>query len=277
MGATAHAQLSKAHVRASADLAWDDNVTRSGRDEALSDFFARLNVGAGMPVELTQHSRLLLDVGVGGYVFDRYSGLNRTTADFQAELQYRSSGQYTTPIYGLYLRQAVDWYNSDLRDGYRTSVGVSVRKPVTDRIVLFGAVGYNWRNAESTVFDTREVSVRGNLDYALARRHTVYLGLEYRDGDVQTTTPREPALASIMITSVPDDVFTNPARQSYRFKARTGVLTLGYNFALFDNQGLDLSYRTVYSRPKDQPPDSVSTESIFYVDHQIVLSYLIRF
>ena len=261
----------------SADLTWDDNVTRSGRDEELSDGFARLNLGVGMPVELTPHSRLLLDIGVGGYLYDRYSGLNRTVAEFQGELQYRSSGQYTTPIYGLYLRQAVDWYNSDLRDGYRTSIGVSVRKPVTDRIALFGAVGYNWRNADSDVFDTREVSVRGNVDYALARRHTLYLGLEYRDGDVQTTSIPEPALASIKITSVPDDVFTSPQRNSYRFKARTGVLTLGYNFALFDNQGLDLSYRTVYSRPKDQPPDSISTQSIFYVDHQVTLSYLIRF
>jgi opacity protein-like surface antigen len=275
--APAQAQMGTPHVDVSADLTWDDNVTRASRDERLSDTFARLNIGAGVPVGLTQHSRLLLDATVSGELYDRYSGLNRTFLNFNGELQYRGSGQYSAPTYGLYIRQAVDWYNSDLRDGYRAGAGVSIRKPVTDRIHLFGAAGYNWRNANSTVFHGREWTLRGDLDYTLAQRHTLYLGLEYKDGDTVTTSTPEPALVAIRVASVPDDVFTNPQRNSYRLKSRTGIATLGYNFAVKERQALDLSYRFAYSRPKDQPPDTITTQSIFYVDHQIVLSYLVRF
>jgi hypothetical protein len=268
-------QVDKPHLRLSADYTWDDNVTRASRDERLSDSIARLNVGAGLPVTLTPHTRLLLDAAAGGDLYHRYAGLNRAFVTLSGELQYRESGQYTAPIYAIFLRQSGDWYDSDLRDGYRGSAGVSIRKPLTDRILVFGAAGYNWRNASSNVFNVREVSLRGNLDYALAQRHTFYLGLEYKDGDTVTTTPPEPALVVIRSASGPDDVFAG--RNSYRLKARTGIATLGYNFAIFEHQALDLSYRAVYSRPKDQPPASVTTQSIFYVDHQIVLSYLIRF
>jgi hypothetical protein len=269
------AQVSTPQLRLSADYTWDDNVTRASRDEKLSDGIARLNVGAGLPVTLTPHTRLLLDAAAGGDLYHRYAGLNRAFVTLSGELQYRESGQYAAPTYAIFLRQSGDWYNSDLRDGYRGSAGVSIRKPLTDRIVVFGAAGYNWRNASSNVFNVREVSLRGNLDYALAQRHTFYLGLEYKDGDTVTTAPPEPALVAIRSASAVDDVFAG--RNSYRIKARTGIATLGYNFAIFEHQALDLSYRTVYSRPKDQPPDSVTTQSIFYVDHQIVLSYLIRF
>ena len=116
-----------------------------------------------------------------------YSGLNRTFATLSSELQYRESADSTPRPSTAF--SAAEQGLVQLRSARRLPGvgGVSIRKPVTDRIVLFGAVGYNWRNASSNVFNVREVSLRGNLNYALARRHTFYLGLEYRDGDVQTT------------------------------------------------------------------------------------------
>jgi len=40
---------------------------------------------------------------------------------------------------------------------------------------------------------------------------------------------------------------------------------------------LDLGGRVAYSRPHDQPPSVVTTETIDYVDYQVTLSLLIRF
>jgi hypothetical protein len=265
-------------VRVSADYTWDDNVPRATSDQRLSDSFATLTAVATVPLQLTQQSRVLLSGTLGGQKFDHFSGLDHGFANFQGEVQYRSSGRYTAPIWSIFLRAGIDAYiSSDLRDGYRATAGVSVRKPVTDRIFLFGALAYNQGNARSTVFDTKDVSLRGNIDYSFARRHTVYLGLEYRQGDSVSTGLPSLAFLDIAKAVVADDVFTNPQRFDYRFQARTGLVTLGYNFAIAERQSLDISYRAVYSQPIDQPPSSVSTSTIYYVDQQITVSYLIRF
>jgi hypothetical protein len=261
--------------RVSGDVTYDDNVNRGISNSRLQDGFASLNVSATWPLELSHFTRLLLTGAVGGDHFIQYTGLDRAFAEFNGELQYRSSGQYTSPTYAVFVRESMDWYDSDLRDGSRTSVGVSVRKPVTDRIFLFGALAYNRRRAESPIFDTKDVSVRGTFDYTIARGHTVYTGLEYRDGDSVSTSLPSPALVSIAEARGPDDVFVG--RFSYRFTARTGILSIGYNVALGPGQALDLSYRGVYSKPKDEPPSSLASTDIYYVDSQITLSYLIRF
>ena len=263
-------------VRAEADYTWDDNVTRARGDDKLSDHFATLSVGATLPLQLTTRSRLLLTATVGGDHFFRNEGLSRVFANLYGELQYRASSDYSAPTYAVFVRQGADWYHSDLRDGYRTSVGVSIKKPATDRITVIGAAGYNLRNAESIVFHTREFFVRGNLDYALTRRQTLYFGLEYKNGDAVSTVRNSPIYGSIAQAQEVDDVF-GPPRWSYRIDSHTGVLTLGYNFAITERQGLDLSYRGVYSRPKDQPPGSITSEDVYYRDNQFVLSYLIRF
>ena len=271
----ARAEADTLRFRVGGDVTYDDNVNRGITNDRLHDGFANLNIGATVPLQLSQFTRLLLTGTFGGDRFIQYTGLDRVFADVDGELQYRSSGQYTSPIYALFVRQSVDRYESDLRDGYRISAGVSVRKPVTDRIFLFGALAYSQRHARSTVFDTEDVSVRGSFDYALARGHTIYMGLEYRDGDSVSTSLPSPALVSISEARVRDDVFAG--HNSYRYRARTGILTLGYNITVKQGQALDLSYRGVYSKPKDQPPNSVTTDTIYYVDNQVILSYLIRF
>lgn len=271
----AHAEVDSLRFRVGGDVTYDDNVNRGITNDRLHDGFANLNMGATMPLQLSPFTRLLLTGTFGGERFIQYTGLDRVFAGVDGELQYRSSGQYTSPIYALFVRQSVDRYESDLRDGYRTSAGVSVRKPVTDRILLFGALAYSQRHARSTVFDTEDVSVRGAFDYAIARGHTIYMGLEYRDGDSVSTSLPSPALVAISEARVADDVFAGHI--SYRYKARTGILTFGYNITVKQGQALDLSYRGVYSNPKDQPANSVTTDTLYYVDNQVTLSYLIRF
>jgi hypothetical protein len=263
--------------RASADYTWDDNVNRATKDNKLRDRFASANASATLPLQLSQRFRLMLAGTVGGDTYHTYSGLTRGFAEFNGELQFRNSGRYTSPIWALFVKQGQDWYQSDLRDGYRTTAGLSVKKPVTDKIFLFGAASYIQRDGRSTVFDTKEWSVRGNLDYALAPRHTFYLGLEYREGDSVSSAQPSLALLDIAKATVQDDVFTNPQLIAYRFEARTGIVTFGYNFAVAPRQSLDISYRGAYSRPKEQPSSSLTTDTIYYLDNQITLSYLIRF
>ncbi len=273
----ASADLKDIRFRVTSDATYDDNISRARKDDKLYDSFATLNLGASMPWQLSGTSRLVLSANAGGEKFKRYSGLDRLYANVQGELQYRKSGQFSEPIWGVFVRQGEDWYDSSLRDGYRTSAGFSVRKPLTDKLFFFSALAYNQRDGRSKVFDTKEVSLKANLDYSLSRRQTLYFGLEGRDGDIVSTASPKLAYFDIAKAVVQDDVFTDTPRFSYKLKAYTGIATIGYNFALAERVALDLSYRAAYSRPHDQPPSVVTTETIDYVDNQVTLSVLIRF
>jgi hypothetical protein len=273
--APAHADLDDLKVRLTLDYNYDSNVSRGIRDEELDDSFGSGRLGLSLPLNLSARIRLMLSAAAGGEVYDRYRGLDRYFAEGQAELQYRPSGQFGAPIYSLFVRQGQDWFDSTLRDGYRTTVGLSVRKPATDKIFLFGALGWNRRDGKSEVFDNDDYFVRGTLDYSLSRRNTIYFGLEYRYGD--SVSVGLPALAFLDIADavVADDVFTD--RFAYKTKSHTGIATLGYNFAFAGRHALDFSYRGVYSRPDEQPPEVVRDGDIYYVSHQFIASYLLRF
>ena len=274
---SAFADLNDIRFRLTSDATYDDNISRARKEDKLHDSFGALNLGASLPWQLSGTSRLVINGNVGGEKFKRYSGLDRLYANIQGELQYRKSGQFSEPIWGVFVRQGEDWYDSTLRDGYRTAAGFSVRKPVTDKLFFFSALAYNQRDGRSKVFDTKEVSLRANLDYSLSRRQTLYLGLEGRDGDIVSTARPNLAYFDIAKALILDDVFTDTTRFSYRFKAYTGIVTLGYNFALGEHAALDLAYRAAYSRPHEQPPSVVTADTIDYVDNQVTLSILIRF
>ncbi len=274
---TALAELDDIRFRLTADATYDDNVSRAREDDKFHDTLSTLNLGAGLPLRLSGTTRLVLSANAGGEHADRFDGLGRYYADAQAEVQYRSSGQFAEPIWGIFVKQAADRYRSELRDGYRASAGLTVRKPLTDKVFLFGALAYARRDGRSKVFDTSEVSLRGHVDYSLSRRQTVYFGLEARDGDIVSTARPDLRFLDIADALVVDDVFTDTTRYSYRIEAYTGIGTLGYNYGLGERAALDISYRIAYSLPSEQPSAAISSERLYYIDNQATVSLLIRF
>lgn len=259
-------------IRIEAGFTTDDNVTRARGADRLSDQSYSLNLSKSLDIPVSQHTRLLLLGFLGGEKFRAYTGLSRYFYGIQGEFQYRASGEFGSPIFGAFVRGSKDQYESDLRDGYRYSAGLTVRKPVTDRIHLFGNLAYNVRDGKSIVFDTKDWSARLNLDYALTRSGSVYLGGEYRRGDVVSTALPSPIAEAIAEADVRDDAFTGIVRQAYRLKARTALATIGYNLAFGEGQALDVSWRWVQSTPT-----SAQGNSIRYFDNQFTVAYLIRF
>ena len=274
---SAHAELDDLRFRGTVDRTWDDNVSRAEGADKFRDSFTGINLNASLPWQVGERTRVVLNANVGGEIFDDFKGLDRTYVNLQGEYQYRGSGEFGAPTWGVFFRQGVDWYKSTLRDGYRASFGLSVRKPWTDRIFVFGALASNLRDGRSKVFDTEEISLRGNLDYSLPARQTIYLGLELRQGDIVSTARSDLKYFDIADALIQDDVFTDTTRFSYRLKALTTLFTLGYNVGLGERASLDLAYRYVYSVPDKQPPSNVSADKIDYVDNQIMGSLLLRF
>ena len=263
-------------IRVEASVTADNNITRSrGEGNRLADVIYNVNAGKGYIIEIDTNSRLSLLGSAGVEAFDRYSGLSRFFLGVQGELQYRASGDFDAPTLGFFARAAADFYESNLRDGYRYSVGARILQPLTDRLDAFASVAYNLRDGKSAVFDNHDYSTRVQLDYAVGQRSALYLAGEYRYGQTVSTAQPELAFVDIAQAIVRDDAFTD-GRAAYRLKARTWVGTLGYSHGLRTDQSLDFSLTWVRSTAISRAT-FIGAETVRYYATQANLAYLIRF
>lgn len=276
LGAHAEGQENGWDLMVDASLASDNNVTRS-KDSAdkLQDNFYTVNISKSWVRPLAEQSRLIVSGTLGGEQFQTYKGLNHFTAAVDGEYQYRASSDFDTPTYGMFARLVLDDYESDVRDGTKTSVGVSVRNILTDRISTFTALSYSERTGRSAVFTGTEGSLRVNLDYALHTRQTLYLGAEYRQGDVVSSGRASLESVTIAKVFVSDGAFTGGQFFSYRVNASTWLTTVGYNLALGPKGSVDFSWRHVESTPEVRPSWATSDKS--YVTDQLFATLLVRF
>ncbi len=265
-----------ANLQFDAGYTTDSNVTRAkAGPDRLSDESFSANVGKTWIYDLTAQSRLLMTGSAGGEKFRRFNGLSRASLGVEAEYQYRASSEFDEPTYGAFAKLSGEGFESSLRDGYRFSTGVSVRLPLTDRIGLFGAAAFNLRNARSEVFSTRDRSLRTNVDYALSDRETLYLGSEWRFGDIVSTG--RPSLENVSIAKVfaQDDAYAGGQLFSYKVDGRTALFTLGYNLSFGTKDSIDFSWRHVRSTPGLRPSFVTSPKS--YKANQLSAVYLLRF
>lgn len=259
-----------------ASLASDNNVTRSKVSaDKLQDSFYSVNISKAWVRPVAARSRLVWNGNLGGEQFQTYSGLNHLSASADGEYQYRESSDFYTPTYGIFARLVLDDYESDVRDGTKTSIGVSVRNSLTDRISAFTALSYSERTGRSAVFSGVEGSLRTNLDYALRAHQTIYFGAEYRQGDVVSSGRANLESVTIAKVYVADNAFAGGQFFSYRVNGSTWLTTIGYNLALGPKTALDFSWRHVESTPETRPSWATSEKS--YVTDQLFATVLLRF
>ncbi len=268
-------------VRVEAGLSWDNNLNRAREaSEKISDRVYSINVSKGMVFPLTDHVRVIASGFVGGDKLYVYTGLDRLSGGVSGELQYRTSGEFDAVTLGLFGRATVDEYSSNLRSGTRYSLGLNARHSLTDRIDIFGAVAKNIRDARNAVFDTRDYSVRVNLDYSLAQNGSLYLGGEYRRGDT-VTSGTSPVYAQLAKASAPDDAYGayGPAGLlAHRYDATATIWTVGYNYPLGPRDSIDLSWRYARSTPTKQVnPALYPGGNSAYSATLYSIAYLMRF
>ena len=187
------------------------------------------------------------------------------------------------PTFGLFARSGYDEYSSALRRGWRHAFGVTARQSWTDRIEAFGAYTNTHRSANSDVFEGRDWSVRANLDYSLAASGVLYLGGEYRRGDVAITSGAPGAgYGGYAKAVVQDDAYgDNTQLFAYRIEAKTVIWTLGYNLPLGPRDALDFSWRRADSTSLQSPVAGGSglgsAGTPRYTVDQLSLVYLMRF
>lgn len=264
-------------LRVEAGYVYDDNLTRARQaHDKLADHIFTVNVNKGRIFSVNANTRVVASAFVAGEELYRYTGLGRASAGVQAELQYRSSGDFDAVTLGLQGRVAGDYYDTPNRRGHRYSLALSARQSLTDRIEAFAALTGNVRYGKSAVFDLKDYGAKVNLDYALGGRNgAFYLAGEYRRGD--TVSSGRFSLDNIDIAEAftPDDAF-GPGFFAYRFDAKTWLGTIGYNRPLGARDAIDFSWRRVQSTPLDRPSWAVPG-AWRYIDNQYSIIYLMRF
>lgn len=263
-------------IQVDAGYTWDDNITRGKvSGDILVDNLYTLNVGKTWVYPVNGTSRLLMTAAAGGERFQNFNGLSKYSLTAEATYQYKGSAEFDAATWGLFGKVTGEDFQSELRDGYRYSLGMSVLQPMTDRITLSAAWSANGRRARSEVFRTKDTSARFNIDYALGRGATLYLGGEYRKGDLVSTGQSSLENVSIAKMLVQDDAFDARHFISYRLDASTWLTTIGYNVGLGPRDSFDLSWRRVLSTPDVRPSWATSPNS--YINNQLSMSYLMRF
>jgi len=263
-------------IRVEANATADNNVTRSRGADKLDDVTYGTSAALSHATLLSEHIRLSLAGTAGVERFAQYDRLSRKYLMLNGEIQYRPSGAFDAPTFGVFASGAKESYKSSLRDGYRYSIGASVLQPVSTDLNFFGAVAYNLRDGRSKVFDDKDYSIRFNLDYAVGARGTLYGGGEFRRGDIVSTA--RPALNYLDVANaiVRDDAFTDEVRVAYRLRAKTLVATAGYNVGLRTDHSLDIWLRWAGSTSLARPTYP-GGDHIRYYDVQAGVAYLIRF
>ncbi len=281
--------ISRNPVALEAGFRWDDNISRTGgASTPLGDGTYFLGSGISRTLVTSSHTRLKLSGTLDTDKFERYEGLDNVSLGLGAELQYRHDGRFETPTYGVFARVNWDETRSEMRRGHRSTVGVSARTTLSDRIELFGALANNHRFASSALFDTSDVSARFNLDYQIGSRGTLYLGGEHRRGDAVSAGLPMADSAAISKVFAADDAFARAGLIGYRYAARTRIWTLGYNFQLGNRDSLDVSWRQATASPTQTADYSGiggypglgapgTGGSSTYTAQQFTLSYLMRF
>ena len=271
-------------LRIEAGYMWDDNVTRApDASHKLSDHIFSLALTKSTAIPVGTHARLVLAGFVSGEQFYANNGLDRVGAGARAELQYRTSADFDAPTFGLFARSGYDEYTSTLRRGWRHAFGLTARQSWTDRIEAFAAYANTVRAANDEVFDGRDWSARASIDYSLGASGALYVGGEYRRGDLAITSgPPGVGYAGYAKAWVQDDAYAdNTQFFAYRIEAKTLLWTLGYNLPLGMRDALDFSWRRAESTSL-QPPVTGGTGlgssgRPRYTANQLSLVYLMRF
>lgn len=261
----------------------DNNINRGPAADTVKDWALGLRASVSGVLPVSTHTRAIVQAFAGTERFHTVNGLSKNFLGVQGDFQYRAGGEFGRATYGVFYRIQGEDYNSTLRDGFRSAFGVTVLKPWTDRINLVAAVTENITDGNSTVFDTKSTSIRGNVDWSLSNRNLVYLGAEYRHGDSVSSVCRNCDLTrtqGLINTAgsniVQDDAFTDTIRDAYKIKANTWVFTLGYNLAITGAQSLDLSWRRVLSKGLNPVAPATQSDIDYYVT-QYSAAYLARF
>jgi len=241
-----------------AALVYDDNINRGQSGYEKSDTIAAVEGNISRSILLSYRSGLILKGAVRYENFIDFGDLSNLSVLARAAYRYQPNPGYTGTVFEAAVdAAALQFSDSDIRDGYLYSVSGSLTKRPTDRLRLGAGAQYNKRSADTgDVFDMTFNNLWVNADYRTDLM-TWYGSVSWIDGDhvITTANGSYPGLTAdtykaFAIDTAYTGAFGSATPWAYRLDATTIALDVGVNIPLRDSHTLDFSVR-VYDSEAD--------------------------
>jgi len=245
----------KPQFRYSYDLSWvhDDNIRRAQNVvDIRADSLLNLTLTAKAGKTLSRYSLLSYGGSISAENFSQFKELNNLKFGVNVKYRFANASRFTSPMYSLGFKMGGIESNKVMRDSTLYSINLGVNKWLTNTINMSLGLVHKERESRSSVFDTKENLVFGNLDINLSKSTLLYTTYSYIAGD--TVSSATPTLAIINAAEAieVDDAFGGITTNqfAYRLDSDTQVLTLGYNTVIVAATSIDFSYRYVKTESK---------------------------
>jgi hypothetical protein len=229
------------------ELLSHDNLTRSERDSDAREDTALLLAGtAGIHLQPGDYTGLTLTGALNRTQYRRYTGLSSWEAGLGLDLSHKFGIGDRQPALSVELGIARNEYNRSLRDAWIYRAGLALQKRLTATLNLGGGLRYEKRDADHNVPRVIPVRPRPGNSWDVSARSffvtaeqdlgaTLWLsaGYTFQDGDVVSTAVSYPKIFNAATAITLDPLF-GPATVAYRIPARTHILALDLNRAVFE-------------------------------------------
>lgn len=230
----------------------ESNVSlgRHGRD-TQSDTALETSVSAGASTVVGDRHTASLTGDVAGTAWSRLWGLNNVSIGLSPAWKTKLGLGAAAPWIRLAGSVAHQQYDDDIRDGWRYRLGPSAGKRFADRWDVRAEYVYEERIADRVkrvssrlpgdVFDLTSHTFAVRTDVLWTELVSVSGGYAWRDGEVVSTTRRNPEIVSASTAITRDRTFGSN-RFAYKIDATVHILSVGMSVVLTRQSSFTLGY-----------------------------------
>lgn len=235
------------YVTLEGGAAYDSNISRGEKSRnILEDFSLTAGLRASHSMRINSRSGVVFSGAIRLKEQDRYEDLSQLGLGLGAKYLIQPWSGFTAPWFEAAVNvERLQHSDSDIRDGWLSTLGLSASKYFTDRVKLKAGMHWLHREAEEgRVFDYNQRELRLAADYRASANFTLYGGYSRIYGDqVSTAISYGDAdwagYAKAWARDAALEDGSHP-RNAYRIGAITDTFELGINYALCPGTALDV-------------------------------------
>lgn len=223
-------------------LGHDSNLNAARQGTAAREAgFARIRLQQTLERPLAGGLGLSAQFGAEGQRLPAYPALDHLRSGGLVRLAWRGGRGLFDPTWSAAAGLAYVEWQDPLRDSWEWRWLLGSRWPLSTRIEARLGLTGSYRDARSAVFDLDAHSATADLEWRLPPATTLYLGYQYREGDLSGTTASPSATLLAAARALDRDrAYDGRGETAFRLAADAQVLSLGLNQRLNRAWALDL-------------------------------------
>jgi opacity protein-like surface antigen len=231
---------------------FDDNLPRAELSSDRKSDGALLLAGrGGKSFHPAEAGILSFSASLRSRAFARFDDLSSLALGGRASYRHKLGLGASAPWFSLAVGGAWEGFWGDVRDAAIFDASGEAGIRLWERWDLRAGLRHERRfGMHSEVFDQTGTTVSAQVGYDLNEWILLFLGGEFRRGDVVSSALPNPRVLEAASARIPDTAF-GPGVVAYRLDARTYTAIVGTNLAVTDRCSLDVSYERQETRANE--------------------------